>query len=191
MMRTMRGIAPWIMIIVAVSFVGWMIFEVGMDATGRGAASALDDVGSVNGQNIDVQTYYSTLRNTQEQQRQRGVPLPTTLEERRQVEDAVMEQLVQQMLREQEYRRRGIIVTDDEVRETMLNAPPRELLQVPEFQTDGRFDLLKYQRYLQSGADPAFQFAIEQQTRQMLPFLKLQDRLLACLLYTSDAADEN
>ncbi len=186
MMRVMRGIAPWIMVIVAVSFVGWMVFEVGMDATGRGGQNAIDEVGRVNGQKIGLQTYYSALRNTQEQQRQQGVPVAETLEEQRALEDAVMEQLIQQMLLAQEYRRRGISVSDEEVRQAMLNAPPPEILQVPEFQTDGQFDVQKYQRYLLSGADPTFTFALEAQAREAIPRYKLQDRLVSDV-YVSDA----
>ena len=36
MMRTMRASAKWIMGAVAISFVGWMVFDVGMDVGGRG-----------------------------------------------------------------------------------------------------------------------------------------------------------
>lgn len=69
MMRLMRGIAPWIMVIVALSFVVWMVFEVGMDVTGRGGGGITDEVASVNGEKINLQTYYAALRDAQEQQR--------------------------------------------------------------------------------------------------------------------------
>jgi peptidyl-prolyl cis-trans isomerase D len=182
----MRGIAPWIMVIVALSFVAWMIFEVGMDVTGRGGGNVVDEIARVNGQKIDLQTYYAALRNAQEQQRLQGGALPVTLEEQRALEDAVMEQLVQQALLFQEYRRRGISVSDDEVRQAMLNSPPPELFQVPEFQTDSQFDIEKYQRYLRSGVDPTFTLAIEARYRDEIPRLKLLDRVTSDV-YVSDA----
>ena len=73
----MRASAKWIMGIVAVSFVGWMIFEVGMNVTGQGRAGASDAVGRVNGTKIGVQAYYTAVRNAQEQQRQLGTPVFT------------------------------------------------------------------------------------------------------------------
>ncbi len=186
MMRLMRGIAPWIMVIVALSFVVWMVFEVGMDVTGRGGGGITDEVASVNGEKINLQTYYAALRDAQEQQRAQGAPVPVTLEEQRALEDAVMEQLVQQAILAQEYRRRGISVSEEELRQAILNAPPPEVMQIPEFQTDSQFDLQKYQRYLQSGVDPSFAIALEARYRQEIPRLKLLERLTADV-YVSDA----
>ena len=71
MMRTMRSIAPWIMLIVAVSFVGWMVFEVGMDVTGQ-AGGAGDEILSINGDGVNVQEFYLAVRATQDQQRRSG-----------------------------------------------------------------------------------------------------------------------
>jgi len=186
MMRSMRAIAPWIMLVVAVTFVGWMVFEVGMDIQGQTSGGVTDEVASVNGRKIEYQTFLTAVRNTQELQRQQGVPAPVTIEEQRELEDAVMEQLVQEVLLEQEYRRRDITVSDDEVRDALLNAPLPEVQQIPEFQTEGQFDLAKYQRYLRSGADPGFALALEARYRQEIPRLKLYDRLTTDV-YVSEA----
>ncbi len=186
MMRSMRGIAPWIMLVVAVTFVGWMVFEVGMDIQGQTSGGVTDEVARVNGRKIDYQTFYTAVRNTQELQRQQGVPAPATIEEQREIEDAVMEQIVQEILLEQEYERRGITVSDQELRDALLNAPLPEIQQIPEFQTEGEFDLAKYQRYLRSGADPGFALALEARYRAEIPRLKLFDRITTDV-YVSDA----
>ena len=177
MMRTMRSIAPWIMAIVAVSFVGWMVFEVGMDARGQSSGAVLDEVARVNGRKIDAQTFYAAVRQAQEMQRQQGAPPTTTLEEQRQLEEEVLEQLVQQILLEDEYRRQEITVTDDELRQALRFAPLPELREVEIFQTEGQFDLAKYQRYLLSGADPNFALALEQRYREQLPRIKYFERI--------------
>ena len=177
MMRTMRSIAPWIMAIVAVSFVGWMVFEVGMDVRGQTSGAPLDEVARVNGRKIDVQTFYAAVRQTQEMQRQQGAPPATSLEEQRQLEDQVLEQLIQEMLLDDEYRRQEITVTDDELRQALRFAPLPELREVEIFQTDGQFDLDKYQRYLLSGADPNFALALEQRYRDELPRVKYFERV--------------
>ncbi|MEE8192714.1 MAG: peptidyl-prolyl cis-trans isomerase [Gemmatimonadales bacterium] len=186
MMRTMRGIAPWIMGIVAVSFVGWMVFEWGMDATGQRSSGVSDEVARVNGHKIDYPTLSAAVRNVSEQQRLAGAPTPTTLEEQRTLEDEVLEQLIQQILLEGEYKRRGITVTDNEIRQLMLNAPFPEIRNIPEFQTEGEFDLAKYRRYLGSGADPNFALALEARYREELPRIKLMEQLTEDV-YVSDA----
>ena len=177
MMRTMRSIAPWIMLIVAVSFVGWMVFEVGMDMSGQSGASINDEILSVNGEGVGVQEFYLAVRATQEQQRQSGAPPIFNLDDQRALEDAVLEQIVQQVLLAAEYDRRGITVTDEEIRNALLNRPLPALLDVPQFQTDGVFDITKYQAYLTSGADPEFAFNMEAQYREQLPLAKFVNQV--------------
>ncbi|UCF40260.1 MAG: peptidylprolyl isomerase [Gemmatimonadota bacterium] len=177
MMRTMRSIAPWIMAIVAVSFVGWMVFEVGMDVQGQSTGAPLDEVARVNGRKIDAQTFYAAVRQAQEMARQQGAPPARTLEEQRQLEDQVLEQLVQQILLQDEFRRQEITVTDDELRQALRFAPLPDLRSVEIFQTDGEFDLAKYQRYLLSGADPGFALALEARYREELPRVKYFERI--------------
>ncbi len=184
-MRTMRGMAPWIMVIVAVSFVGWMVFEVGMDVSGQGTAGAADEVGRVNGRRIDLRSYLVALQNAQQAQQNQPGGAGRTLEEQRALEDAVFEQLVQEALLRAEYERRGIRVSDAEVLQAMLNAPPQEVMQIPEFQTEGQFDLEKYRRFLQTQADPSFRLGLEARYRDEIPRLKLLERLTSDV-YVSD-----
>jgi len=176
MMRTMRAIAPWIMVIVAVTFVGWMVFQVGMDVSGRGSG-AVDEVASVNGEKIDQQTFNLAVRNTQDQRREQGLPPTSSLQEQQQLEDAVLERLVQDILIRQELARRGISVSDAEIRNALLNAPPRDIVSNPAFQTDSQFDLQKYQAFLRSGIDPTFLLQLESLYRDQIPRNKLLERV--------------
>ncbi len=150
----MRASAKWIMLILVVSFVGWMVFEVGMDVSGQGGATLGDAAARVNGTKIDLNTYYNALRAAQEQRRFEGGGFGYTLEDQRAFEDAVMEGLIQQLLLQQEYDRRGIRVSNDEIIAAAQMQPPPEVLQVPEFQTDGVFDPDRYRRFLATSADP-------------------------------------
>ena len=182
----MRATAKWIMVVVALAFVAWMVFEVGMDVTGQTSGGLSGEVLRVNGIKVDLQTYYDAIRQVQDQQRLAGAPIPVTLEEQRALEDAVVEQLVQELVLSQEYRRRRIGVTDDEIREALLNIPPPEVHEIRDFQTDGVFDLAKYQAYLRSGTDPGFVLGLEQRYRQELPRFKLFEQLVEGV-YLSDA----
>lgn len=187
MMRTMRASAKWIFLVLAVAFVGWMVFEVGMDLSvqGQGIRNT-DAVLRVNGTKVDLQTYYAALRNAQEQQRLQAGSAPESLEGQRALEDAVVENLIRDILLQQEFRRRGIRVTDDEIRQAAQNSPPPEFMSVPDFQTDGQFDLAKYRAYLATTSDPQFLFGLEQRYRQQIPESKLVQQLTGDL-YVSDA----
>ena len=52
MMRTMRASAKWVMGVLIVAFVGWLVFDVGMDVGGRGGGSSSLVVVRVNGEKI-------------------------------------------------------------------------------------------------------------------------------------------
>lgn len=185
-MRSMRANAKWIMLLVALAFVGWMVFDVGMDITGQGGASIGDAAARVNGTKIDLQTYYNALRSAQERRRFEGGGYGYTLEEQRAFEDAVFEELVQQVLLQQEYNRRGIRVSDDEIIAAAQFSPPPEIIQAPDFQTDGVFDIDKYRRFLASNVDPSFMFALEARYREEIPRTKLFEQLITDV-YVTDA----
>ncbi len=184
MMRTMRASAKWIMGAVAISFVGWMVFDVGMDVGGRGGGGVSDVVARVNGTKIGYQTFYNSVRMAQDQQRQAGVPV-NTLDEIRALEDQVLESMVQQILLNQEYARRDIRVSDSELRAAMQSQPLPEMMQEPAFHTEGQFDFSKYQRYLLTAGNE-FQLAVESRFREELPRIKLFQRLISDI-YIPDA----
>src|SRR3989304_1699365 len=131
MMRSMRASAKWIMGVVAFFFVGWMIYGYGMDIAGRGA-TASNVLAKVNGRTVDAQTFYNAVRAEQERRRQQEAPVPTTLEEQQQLEDAVLEQIVQSIVLEEEFRRRGIKVSDQEIIEAARTTPPPEGMDLPQ-----------------------------------------------------------
>lgn len=173
MMRQMRENTKWIMLITALAFVGLMVFEWGMDLTGRsGAQAAGGELGRVNGESISYEEYLATLNNLQQQQTAMGVTMTPALT--RQLEEAAWEQVVTQRLLQQELRRRGIRVTDEEIRQAAMYAPPPELQEQPAFQTDGQFDPVKYQQFLASpGADDQFLRQLESYYRDIIPRSKL------------------
>lgn len=151
MMQSMRGKAGKILgFLFALAFVGWMFFELGLDVTGRGQNFNANELGRVNGEpvlNQEYQTAYQELS-----QQLGGTQL--TAEQRRQLEDAAWQRVVDQILLRQAIRQRGIRVTDAEVRQAVLWNPHPSLVQNELFQTEGRFDIQKYQSFLQGPSAP-------------------------------------
>ena len=146
MMQQLRKSTKWIMILVALAFGGLMFFEWGMDITGQSSGS-FGEIGRVNGTAVTYDAYYSTysrLYNAAAASQEE----PVTGAQNREIEDQAWDEVVTGILIEQELDRRGIIVTDEEIRSAARYSPPPYLMGDPELQTDGQFDPIKYQRLL-------------------------------------------
>lgn len=184
MMRKMREIARPVFWVVAISFIGWLAYGQVTEIIGGGQ----DVVLKVNGEVVRNAQFQAEFQNAVEELRRQGGGR-MTLENRQQLEDQVTEQLIQRILLRREYGRLGITVSDDEVRQMSMTTPPPQLLQQvvqdEQFQTNGQFDITKWQRYLGS-ASAEFRAQIEQLYRDYLPERKLQQYLTADL-YPSDA----
>ncbi len=186
MMQSMRGKAGKILgVIFAIAFVGWMVFELGMDVTGRGQNTNANELGRVNGEPVLNQAYQAAYQELAQQAQQSGTQL--SAEQRRELEEAAWNRVVDQMLIQQAIRERGIRATDEEVRLAALNVPHPALMQNELFLTNGQFDLVKYQRYLQSPAtSEEMLLQLEQYYRAMVPQQKLFSQITSGA-YVSDA----
>src|SRR5205807_6800592 len=95
----------------------------------------------------------------------------------------------QKILLDRAYHRFGITVSDDEIIQAARSSPPpqilQQVLQDATFQTNGQFDITKWQRYI-SSAGSEFASQVEQLYREYLPQRKLEEYLTADL-YVSDA----
>ena len=179
MLRTMREKTKIIMLILAVAFVGWLVFDVGMGVSGRGQSANTRDLGSVNGRPITYQAWLQAYNATMDQARQRNPGQSLTREEQKSLEDYAFEQLVEAGVLQDAYKRRGIVVTDEEIRDAALRYPPEEVTSARDFQTNGKFDLAKWQRFLASGTQPEFLAELEARYRSELPRLKLLEAVTA------------
>jgi peptidyl-prolyl cis-trans isomerase D len=184
MMRQMRENTKWIMLVTALAFVALMVFQWGMDITGR-SAGGIGQIGSVNGDPVMYDDYIATYRNLYEQVQQ-GQAQAVTSDQNRQIEEEAWNQVVTRMLIEQELDRRGIEVTDQEIREAALIAPPPAFMQAPEFLTNGSFDIQKYQSFIRSTqVDDQTLLYLESYYRDVIPRGKLL-RQLTSGVYAAD-----
>jgi peptidyl-prolyl cis-trans isomerase D len=186
MLTTMRERTKAIMLILSVAFVGWLVFDVGMGVSGRGQYQAGQNAGTVNGKPVGYQDWLEASRVAFEQWRQQNPGVNQSREEQQQVENAAFEKLVQDGLVRNAWQRRGVTVSDREIRDAVQNSPPPEVQNAPDFQTDGRFDLTKWRRYLASSAIRTEDLvALEARYRDELPRVKLI-RQITSDVYVSD-----
>ena len=186
MMRQMRENTKWIMLITATAFVGLMVFQWGMDITGRSGLS-IGEIGSVNGMPVMYDAFNQTYRSLFDQV-QASQEDPVTSQQIRDIEDAAFDEVVNQLLIRQELSRRGIVVTNEELLTAARFSPPPEFQNSPAFQTDGLFDIQKYQAFLASPTiDDLTLLQLEAYYRDVIPRSKLM-RQVSSDLYVTDAA---
>lgn len=178
MLQSMRSASKWIMVVLFGCFVlGFLLFD-SSGLMGRAPVTTTTAVATVNGEDILYTTWQNAVQ-VLEQQQQQQIGRGLTLDERRTLEDQAFDQLVTEVLLEQEYKRRGITVTDDEIRQAALLAPPPEAMQAPDLQTDGQFDIQKYRRLIESPSarQSGMLVGLEQYYRTEIPKQKLFDQV--------------
>ena len=176
----MRGIAKYIWIFLFIAFVGGFLLGDVSGLLGRSPVTTTTVVAKVNGDEIPYVAWQNlSLQLASEQERRTGRSL--NLDERRTIEDQAFNQLVSDVLLQQEYEKRGIRVTDDEIKEAALTSPPQDVYQNPNFQTDGRFDPAKYQRFITSpiAKQQGISVQLENYYRSELPKQKLFSQLVS------------
>jgi peptidyl-prolyl cis-trans isomerase D len=182
----MRASAKYIWIIIVVLFVGGFLLAQTSGLLGRAPVTTTTAVAKVNGEEILATSWYQVTQNLEQEATQRSNQ-SISLDERQRLQDQAFDQLVSDALMRQEYRRRGISVTDDEILQAARYSPPPQLMQSPELQTEGQFDPAKYQRFLQSpmARQQGLLLQLEQYYRSEIPRQKLFDQV-ANDVYVSD-----
>jgi peptidyl-prolyl cis-trans isomerase D len=182
----MRENTKWIMLITAFAFVGLMFFQWGMDITGRSGLS-IGEIGSVNGTPVMYDAFNQVYRSIYDET-QAAQEDPITSQQVSDIEDAAFDEVVNQILIQQELRRRGIVVTNEELLTAARFSPPPEFQTSPAFQTDGLFDIQKYQAFLASPTmDDLMLLQLEAYYRDVIPRSKLM-RQVSSDIYVTDAA---
>jgi peptidyl-prolyl cis-trans isomerase D len=174
----MRASAKYIWIIIVVLFVGGFLLVQTSGLLGRAPVTSTTAVASVNGEDILATVWYQATQNLEQDATQRSTQ-PISLDERARLMDQAFDQLVSDALLRQEYRRRGITVSDDEILQAARFSPPPQLMQAPDLQTEGQFDPAKYQRFLASpmAKQGGLLFQLEQYYRSEIPKEKLFDQV--------------
>lgn len=185
-MRKMREKTKIIMLVTALAFVALMVFQWGMDLTGRSGGGLSGELGRVNGTPVTYDRYMATYRNLYDQvQQSQEEPISSVQNE--EIEDAAWDEVVNQILIQQELGRRGIRVSNDEILQAARFSPPEGFRNNPAFQTDGQFDLQKYQDFLASPAvDEVLLLQLEAYYRDVIPRGKLL-RQVSSGVFLSDA----
>ena len=165
----------------AVIFILLIIFDWGLDLSGRRGRSVLNDsgvLGKVNGKEVDLKLFSETVRQAVEsQKKQTGTEVDEETE--RQIRSQVWEQMVNDMLIQQEIDRLGIIVTDQEVRDVVMGPNPPDFLVQQFRDSAGTFHQDAYFRAMSDPQNKQAWLKVEDAIREQQKRKKLQSLLLA------------
>jgi peptidyl-prolyl cis-trans isomerase D len=185
MLQSMRSSAKYIWWFVAATFLIGFVFYQQSGLSDR-VVTAGTTVAKINGAAITYDQYNRSVRaKVQDEQQRSGRTLNPDQE--RQVAEQVFNEMVGEELLTQEFKKRGITVSEDEIRQAALEQPYPQLARDPQFQTDGRFDIQKYQRYLASPSakQQGVLVLLEDYYRQALLKSKLYEQI-ATSIYVPD-----
>ncbi len=171
MMSKMRELSKILIVIVALSFIGLMVFEWGMDYTGRGQRQTA--VGVVNGKELTYEMFTNMFQNLYQTEKSRSES-DLTESQISNMRNMVWDRFVQQILLEEEMERLNITVSDSEIVYQIKHYPLDEIKKNPGFQTDGQFDWNKYYASFTNPEIPWYQIE-DYYRQQVLPYQKLQD----------------
>jgi peptidyl-prolyl cis-trans isomerase D len=148
LMNRMRDKTHIILIILVLAFLATIVFEWGMNYLGlRG--STMVQFGSVNGQEINYQDFENQVQFAVEQQKkQTGEDPDETLIGM--IRDQVWDQMVTQILIQQQIKKLGITVSDQEILNWVYNSPQTlpDIIKRNFIDSTGNFNMSLYQQVL-------------------------------------------
>jgi len=176
LMNKLRDKTHIILIILIVAFLATIVFEWGMDYLGvRGGQ--VTELGSVNGQEIKYTDYESQVNFAIDQQRQQTGEDPDE-NVVKMIRDQVWDQMVTQILAEQEIKRLGITVTNQEILNWVYNSPQTlpDVIKKNFIDSTGQFNMAVYQQALSTKTPEVTKFwsQVEEYLKQTLLSQKLQ-----------------
>ena len=186
MLQTMRSSAKFIFWILAAAFVGAFLFSQTSGLIGSAPVTPTTAVASVNGTDILYTDWQRRSQQLVQQQQQQQPGHSLTQDEQRRLDNQAFDDMVSDVLLQQEYKKRGILVSDEELKEYAQFAPPAWVRSAPDLQTDGQFDAAKYQRLLTSSQakQSGLLVALEQYFRAEVPKEKLFEQVAAGVYVT-------
>jgi len=187
MMQTLRKYMKHIFWVVSIAFIATIVFSWGMGGF-KDKTSGVEQgiIGIINGRKIQYQEYAQTVSQRldllKEEQGTTDIP-----EYRIQsIRDEVWESMVQNILYAQEIKRLGIQATPQEVVFQLRNNPPDFIRSIEQFQTDGQFDMTKYQQALSDPRNYDQWIPVENILRGSIPMQKLQQYVLSTIRITDE-----
>jgi peptidyl-prolyl cis-trans isomerase D len=180
MMQTLRKYMKHVMWIVAVTFIGTIIFSWGMGGfKTRRSMAETGVIGSINGDQIMYQQFAQLVEDEVKRVREQEKTDDLSEYRRSAIRDQAWQQIVREKLLAIEVQKQNIVATPEEVVFYMRNNPPDFVRSAEQFHTNGAFDPKKYQDALSDQRNFQAWIPVENYFRSIIPLQKLQQNVIA------------
>jgi peptidyl-prolyl cis-trans isomerase D len=187
MMQTLRNNMKYILLVVLLSFLLTIVVSWGMGGfRDRSSGAEQGIIGVVNGQKIMYEQFASALDQEMTTAREQAGTDELSEYQIGMLRDRVWQTIERDVLLAQEVKRLNIQASSQEIVFFMRNSPPDFIRNNEQFQTDGQFDMAKYQEALRNPAYYDAWIPIENYYRGLLPIQKLQQWVIS----TARVSDE-
>ena len=183
-MRNMREYTNVILVIVVFAFIGTIIFDWGMDLTGRSNKPGV--IGKVNGTEIPARQFDEAFGREMQAYRDR-TDREINENQIEFIRNQVWESLVRDIIVQQAIREKKIYASNQEIVHRIFENPPDFLKSQPDFQNDRKqFDMAIYKAAINNPSYSAQWRPVEEYLRLTLPYEKFQERIGASVRVTED-----
>jgi parvulin-like peptidyl-prolyl isomerase len=192
MMQTLRKYMKHVMWIVAVTFIGTIIFSWGMGGFKTKQSMAETGViGSINDEKIMYQQFAQMLEGEFRRVREQEKTEDLSEYRKSSIRDQAWQQLVREKLLSLEVEKQNVAATPEEVVFYMRNNPPDFVRSAEQFQTDGKFDMNKYHEALSDQRNFQAWIPVENYFKSVIPLQKLQQNVIASVRVSDAEALES
>lgn len=182
MLQSLRNNMKLILLIVLIAFLATIVFSWGMGGFKSRNKAQQGIVGVVAGQKIMYQQFQSAVQEKLEERKAQNTDEQDLTDyQKKMVRDQAWEEMVQNVLLAKEVKRLGIEVTPEEVVFQLRNNPPEYIRAAEQFQTDGQFDIQKYQQALSDPRNYQIWIPIENYLKSTLPVQKLYQQVVTSI----------
>ena len=187
MMSRMRSLAPAFIISVGVLFVLFMVMSDSKIMEVFGGRT--NNIAVINGKDISYNDFQAALEQEKENRKQQtGEDVPDDQYE--QFRQQVWDGLISRTLIEQEVKRLGITVSDEEVKDVILSDDPPAFLKQNFIDSTGKFNKEQYLNAIYDPQNEKVLLQAEDYVRQMQLNQKLQSMLLASVTVSEQEVKE-
>jgi len=183
MMGKMRSLAPWFIVAVGGLFILFMVLSDSKLADL--VATRSNNVGSINGRDITYQEFSNIVEQYRSQQvSQTGQEIPENQMDG--FRDQVWESLISQQLMDEKIKELGIIVTDEEIINTIQGPNPPQIITQYFIDSTGNFNRAAYDEAIFDPNNKQAMVQTEQLVRQQLTQQKLASFLNAAVIVSDE-----
>jgi len=179
MMHVLREKMKLVMLITLGAFLATIIFSWGAGGFKNRGMLEQGIVGEINGRKIKYQDFEQMLSQQLQNYRQQAPDQEIPEYQMQGIRDQVWNGIVMDILQGEAIESMHLQATPEEIFFRLKNDPPVYLRQVEQFQTDGQFDMAKYQQALSTPGNADYWLYVENVLRQEIQQNKLRQHIIA------------